>query len=51
MDLASAMVNVSAQESGAYVRRWNGQLTPMAEKLLEEYASLNDIDELYVACM
>ena len=45
------MVNVSAKESGGYVRRWNGQLTPMAEKLLEEYASLNDIDELYIACM
>ena len=45
------MVNVSAKESGGYVRRWNGQLTPMAEKILEEYAALNDIDELYTACM
>ncbi len=45
------MVNVSAKESGDYMRRWNGQLTPMAEKLLEEYASLKDIDELYTVCM
>ena len=49
--LTCAMVNVSAKESGGYVRRWNGQLTPMAEKILEEYAALNDIDELYTACM
>ena len=49
--LTCAMVNVSAKESGGYVRRWNGRLTPMAEKILEEYAALNDIDELYTACM
>ena len=45
------MVNVCAKENCGYVRRWNGQLTPMAERLLEKYAALNDIDDLYRACM
>ena len=46
------MVNVCAKEAGGgYVRRWDGQLTLIAEKLLEEYASLNDIDELCRACV
>ena len=50
-ELTCAMVNVCAKENGSYVRRWGGELSPRARKLLEEYAVLNDIDELSKACM
>ena len=49
--LTRAVTDFSAREDGNYVRRWSGKLSPMAEKLLECHAMLNDIDELQQACM
>ena len=50
-ELTCAVVNVCTKENGNYIRRWDGDLSPRAEKLLKEYAALNDIDKLSKACM
>ena len=34
-----------------YAQKWNGELPPLAEKLLEHHAVLNDIDSLQQTCM
>ena len=49
--LTHALVNFTSREDGNYIRRWNGQLSPMAEKLLQHHALLNDVDALQQACM
>ena len=49
--LTCAVVSTCAKEADGYVRRWNGQLTPVAGKLLELHAAANDIDSLCQACM
>ena len=40
------LVSYCAKKDGRYVRRWSGELPPMAEKLLEHHALLNNIDAL-----
>ena len=49
--LTHALVNHTTRKGGAYVRKWGGELPPMAQKFLEHYAVLNDIDELQQTCM
>ena len=45
------LMSYSAKKDGSYVRRWNGKLPPMAEKLLEHHALLNSVDALQQTCM
>ena len=47
------LVSYSAKKDGdgSYARRWSGELPPMAEKLLEHHALLNNIDALQQTCM
>ena len=49
--LTRAVVDFSTREEGNYVRRWSGELSPVAEKLLVHHAILNDIDPLQQTCM
>ena len=49
--LTRAVVNFATREEGNYVRRWSGELPPMAEKLLVQHAMLNDIGPLQQTCM
>ena len=49
--LTHAVVNYNTRKDGTYVRKWSGELLPMAEKLLELHAVLNDVDSLQQTCM
>ena len=49
--LTDFLVSFSAKKDGKFVKRWSGELLPMAEKLLEHYAVLNNIDALHQARM
>ena len=45
------LVSFSAKKGDKYERRWSGELPPVAEKLLEHHALLNNIDVLQQTCM
>ena len=49
--LTHAVVNYNTRRDRMYVRKWNGELPPMTEKLLEHHAALNDVDSLQQTCM
>ena len=49
--LTHALVNFTTRKEGAYMRKWSGELSPMAQKFLEHYAVLNDINSLQQTCM
>lgn len=49
--LTRALVNEDSREDGHYMRRWNGEFSPEAEKILEHHAILNGINELQCACV
>ncbi len=49
--LTRALVNQSSRLGRHYSRRWDGQLPPMAEKLLEQHAVVNGLNELHLAAM
>ncbi len=49
--LIRALVNSCSRRGNVYTRRWDGKLAPNAEKLLEQHALLNGLNELQLVAL